>query len=120
MEGDEEDAMSEGKKGNGGDSGEAAAPMAPFDLWTQWLRSTMGDMTVTPVATVPAGRVSSAPATRTPSSGVGCCTYVPRPVEANRFPRNTFLVRPTARASAKVKGRPARSSGTFVGRTGPL
>ena len=45
--------MSEGKKGNGGDSGEAAAPMAPFDLWTQWLRSTMGDMTVTPGVTVP-------------------------------------------------------------------
>src|SRR5918912_245872 len=28
-------------------------PMAPFDLWTQWLRSTLGEVTATPGASVP-------------------------------------------------------------------
>jgi polyhydroxyalkanoate synthase len=29
------------------------APMAPFDLWTQWLRSTLGEVTAPPGASVP-------------------------------------------------------------------
>src|SRR4051794_17582828 len=29
------------------------APMAPFDLWTQWLKSTLGEVTATPGASVP-------------------------------------------------------------------
>src|ERR687893_2467482 len=42
--------MSEGGTGNGGGAG---APMAPFDLWSQWVRSTLGDVTATPGASVP-------------------------------------------------------------------
>src|SRR3712207_1150156 len=30
-----------------------SAPMAPFDLWTQWLRSSLGEMTAPPGASVP-------------------------------------------------------------------
>jgi polyhydroxyalkanoate synthase subunit PhaC len=45
--------MTEGRAGNGGDRGEAAAPMAPFDVWTQWLRSNMGDAMAPPGASVP-------------------------------------------------------------------
>lgn len=45
--------MTEGRAGNGGERGEAAAPMAPFDLWTQWLRTNMGEATVPPGASVP-------------------------------------------------------------------
>jgi polyhydroxyalkanoate synthase len=45
--------MNEGRTGNGGDRGEAAAPMAPFDVWTQWLRSNVGDLAVAPGASVP-------------------------------------------------------------------
>jgi polyhydroxyalkanoate synthase subunit PhaC len=45
--------MTEGRAGNGGERGEAAAPMAPFDLWTQWLRTNMGEVTVPPGASVP-------------------------------------------------------------------
>src|SRR5918997_2709475 len=45
--------MSEGRAGNGGDRGEAAAPMAPFDVWTQWLRSNMGEVTAPPGVSVP-------------------------------------------------------------------
>ncbi len=44
--------MSEGGA-NGGERGEEAAPMAPFDLWTQWLRANMGEITATPGASVP-------------------------------------------------------------------
>jgi polyhydroxyalkanoate synthase len=42
--------MSEERTGDGGGAG---APMAPFDLWTQWLRSTLGEVTATPGASVP-------------------------------------------------------------------
>jgi polyhydroxyalkanoate synthase subunit PhaC len=45
--------MSEGGANDGGERGEEAAPMAPFDLWTQWLRANMGEMTATPGASVP-------------------------------------------------------------------
>src|SRR5215203_5491446 len=44
--------MTEGRVGNGG-RGEAAAPMAPFDVWTQWLRSNMGEMMAPPGVSVP-------------------------------------------------------------------
>ena len=30
-----------------------SAPMAPFDLWTQWLRSSLGEVTAPPGASVP-------------------------------------------------------------------
>jgi polyhydroxyalkanoate synthase subunit PhaC len=40
--------MSESRTGDGG-----GAPMAPFDLWSQWLRSSLGDVTATPGASVP-------------------------------------------------------------------
>jgi polyhydroxyalkanoate synthase subunit PhaC len=43
--------MSEEKTGDGGSTG--AASMAPFDLWTQWLKSTLGEVTATPGASVP-------------------------------------------------------------------
>src|ERR671915_22745 len=43
--------MSEEKTGDGGSTG--AASMAPFDLWTQWLRSTLGEVSATPGASVP-------------------------------------------------------------------
>src|SRR5918998_936496 len=39
--------MSEGRTGGAG------TPMAPFDLWTQWLRSTLGEVMATPGASVP-------------------------------------------------------------------
>src|ERR687893_1515546 len=42
--------MSEGGTGNGGGAG---APMAPFDLWSQWVRSTLGEVSATPGASVP-------------------------------------------------------------------
>lgn len=45
--------MSEGGVGNGGERGEAAAPMAPFDLWTQWLKSNMGEVMAPPGASIP-------------------------------------------------------------------
>src|SRR5918994_7355458 len=40
--------MSESRTGEGG-----GAPMAPFDLWAQWIRSTLGEVTATPGASVP-------------------------------------------------------------------
>src|SRR3712207_4608956 len=40
--------MSEERTGDGG-----GAPMAPFDLWGQWLRSTLGEVTAPPGASVP-------------------------------------------------------------------
>src|SRR5215216_1961233 len=40
-------------EGGANDRGEAAVPMAPFDLWTQWLRANMGEVTATPGASVP-------------------------------------------------------------------
>src|SRR5215217_7545849 len=43
--------MSESRAG--GDGGGAAPPMAPFDLWAQWIRSTLGEVTATPGASVP-------------------------------------------------------------------
>jgi polyhydroxyalkanoate synthase len=42
--------MSEERTDNGGSAG---TPMAPFDLWTQWLRSTLGEVTANPGASVP-------------------------------------------------------------------
>ncbi|HEV8225165.1 MAG TPA: class I poly(R)-hydroxyalkanoic acid synthase [Rubrobacteraceae bacterium] len=45
--------MSEGGVGNGGERGEAAAPMAPFDVWTQWLKSNMGEVMAPPGVSVP-------------------------------------------------------------------
>src|ERR671915_485924 len=36
-----------------GERGGAGTPMAPFDLWTQWLRSTLGEVMATPGASVP-------------------------------------------------------------------
>src|ERR687893_955745 len=36
-----------------GERGGAGTPMAPFDLWTQWLRSTLGEVSATPGASVP-------------------------------------------------------------------
>src|SRR5215210_381106 len=42
--------MSDERTGNGGGM---TPPMAPFDLWTQWLRSTLGDVTAPPGASVP-------------------------------------------------------------------
>jgi polyhydroxyalkanoate synthase len=45
--------MSEGGANDGGERVEASAPMAPFDLWTQWLRANMGEMTATPGASIP-------------------------------------------------------------------
>jgi polyhydroxyalkanoate synthase len=44
--------MTEGGVGNG-ERGEAAPPLAPFDLWTQWLRTNMGDVTAPPGVSVP-------------------------------------------------------------------
>ncbi|MDQ3792283.1 MAG: hypothetical protein M3341_06510, partial [Actinomycetota bacterium] len=44
--------MTEGGVGNG-ERGEAAPPRAPFDLWTQWLRTNMGDVTAPPGVSVP-------------------------------------------------------------------
>ena len=40
-------------EGGANDRGEAAVPMAPFDLWMQWLRANMGEVTATPGASVP-------------------------------------------------------------------
>jgi polyhydroxyalkanoate synthase len=40
--------MTEERTGDGG-----GTPMAPFDLWTQWLRSTLGEVTAPPGASVP-------------------------------------------------------------------
>ncbi|HEX5974041.1 MAG TPA: hypothetical protein VFY57_02670, partial [Rubrobacteraceae bacterium] len=54
--------MTEGRAGNGGERGEAAAPMAPFDLWTQWLRANMGEVTVPPGASVPWLAMAGVPA----------------------------------------------------------
>ncbi len=34
-------------------AGGGGAPMAPFDLWTQWLRSSLGEVTAPPGASVP-------------------------------------------------------------------
>jgi polyhydroxyalkanoate synthase len=45
--------MSEGGANDGGERIEASAPMAPFDLWTQWLRANMGEITATPGASIP-------------------------------------------------------------------
>jgi len=45
--------MTEGRVGSGGETGEAASPMAPFDLWTQWLRANMGEVTTPPGVSVP-------------------------------------------------------------------
>jgi polyhydroxyalkanoate synthase subunit PhaC len=45
--------MSEGGANDSGGRVESSAPMAPFDLWTQWLRANMGDMTATPGASIP-------------------------------------------------------------------
>src|ERR687896_253227 len=42
--------MSEERTGNAGGT---STPMAPFDLWAQWLRSTFGEVTATPGASVP-------------------------------------------------------------------
>src|SRR5919112_3245526 len=42
--------MSEERTGEGGGT---STPMAPFDLWAQWLRSTLGDVTAPPGASVP-------------------------------------------------------------------
>ena len=42
--------MSEERTGEGGSAG---TPMAPFDLWTQWLRSTLGEVSATPSASGP-------------------------------------------------------------------
>src|SRR5919112_824076 len=42
--------MSEERTGEGGGT---STPMAPFDLWAQWLRSTLGSVTATPGASVP-------------------------------------------------------------------
>src|ERR687894_656593 len=39
--------MTDARTGGGG------APMAPFDLWTQWLKSSLGEVTATPGASVP-------------------------------------------------------------------
>jgi polyhydroxyalkanoate synthase len=35
------------------DGGSADTPMAPFDLWTQWLRASVGEVTAPPGASVP-------------------------------------------------------------------
>ncbi|MDQ3942969.1 MAG: class I poly(R)-hydroxyalkanoic acid synthase, partial [Actinomycetota bacterium] len=35
------------------DGGSAGTPMAPFDLWTQWLRASVGEVTAPPWASVP-------------------------------------------------------------------
>jgi polyhydroxyalkanoate synthase len=35
------------------DGGSAGTPMAPFDLWTQWLRASVGEVTAPPGASVP-------------------------------------------------------------------
>src|SRR5919202_3611637 len=40
--------MTEERTGDGG-----GTPMAPFDLWLQWLRSTLGEVTAVPGASVP-------------------------------------------------------------------
>jgi polyhydroxyalkanoate synthase subunit PhaC len=48
--------MSESGVGNDGERGEAdapVAPMAPFDVWTQWLKSNMGEVMVPPGVSVP-------------------------------------------------------------------
>ncbi|MFL6058634.1 MAG: PHA/PHB synthase family protein [Rubrobacteraceae bacterium] len=48
--------MSEGGVGNDGERGEAAAPaapLAPFDVWTQWLKSNMGEVMAPPGVSVP-------------------------------------------------------------------
>ena len=48
--------MSERGVGNDGERGEAAAPvapMAPFDVWTQWLKSNMGEVMAPPGVSVP-------------------------------------------------------------------
>ena len=42
--------MSEERTGEGAGT---STPMAPFDLWAQWLRSTMGEVTAPPGASVP-------------------------------------------------------------------
>ena len=45
--------MSERGVGNDGERGEAAAPVAPFDVWTQWLKSNMGEVMAPPGVSVP-------------------------------------------------------------------
>jgi polyhydroxyalkanoate synthase subunit PhaC len=48
--------MGEGGVGNDGERGEAAAPaapLAPFDVWTQWLKSNMGEVMAPPGVSVP-------------------------------------------------------------------